>query len=160
MNRPLLLRSLPDRLRISVWTHFYRAKGSDWLPLYKAASLRHAPLVSMELVPGDGLSDCIAFTGVYEPALTRRLVELAKQGGTLVDVGANLGYFSLLWAANNSANKCIAFEASPRNINILRRNVNQNRLDQRIQVVASAAGSAPGSSNLILDQWNRRAGEG
>ena len=28
----------------------------------------------MELVPGDVISDCIAFTGLYENALTRRVV--------------------------------------------------------------------------------------
>ena len=47
----------------------------------------------MELVPGDYISDCIAFAGAYKPALTRRIGEAARQGGTLVDIGANLGLF-------------------------------------------------------------------
>ncbi len=133
MNRPWLVRVGPDRLRISVWSRLYRSRQNDWLPLFKSASLRHCPLVSMELVPGDWISACIAFTGVYQPALTRRIIEAARQGGTLVDIGAILGYFALLWAGCNSSNKCIAFEASPRNIDLLRRNVNHNRLGGQIQ---------------------------
>lgn len=135
---------VPDRLCIAIWARLYRSQQKHWLPLYKSATLRHVPLVSMELVPGDIISDCIAFTGVYEPVLTRRLVELARQGGTLVDIGANLGYFALIWAACNPANKCIAFEASPRNVDILRRNVDQNQRQRQITVVPSPAGAAPG----------------
>lgn len=83
----------------------------------------------MELVPGDHISDIIAFTGVYEMSLTKRVVDLARQGGVLVDVGANLGYFPLLWAALNRENKCFAFEASPRNIPLLNRNISRNSLE-------------------------------
>jgi FkbM family methyltransferase len=99
----------------------------------------------MDLVPGDIISDCIAFTGVYEPVLTRRLIQLARRGGLLVDVGANLGYFALLWVASNPLNKCVAFEASPRNVEILRRNVRQNCFQKKIEVIASAAGASPGA---------------
>jgi FkbM family methyltransferase len=98
----------------------------------------------MELVPGDVISDCIAFTGVYELTLTRRVVQLAKKGGTLVDIGANLGYFAILWAAARSENRCIAFEPSPRNIDILRRNVHRNGLESQITVLPVAAGIVPG----------------
>ena len=150
MNRPLILRMLPDRQRIAVWSRLYRRQRRDWSSLYKSASLRHAPLVTMELVRGDTISDCIAFTGVYEPALTQRLLKAARRGGTLVDVGANLGYFSLVWAASNPSNKCIAFEASPRNIDILRRNIVRNGLDEQIRVVPAAAGAAPGKLRFDL----------
>ena len=43
----------------------------------------------MKLVPGDCISDPIAFTGVYDLAFTRVLVALARDpGGMLVDVGS------------------------------------------------------------------------
>jgi FkbM family methyltransferase len=98
----------------------------------------------MELVPGDVISDCIAFTGVYEPVLTRRVSHLAQAGGTLVEVGANLGYFALLWVAANPKNKCIAFEASPRNIDILRRNIQANGFESQVELHPVAAGAAAG----------------
>jgi len=34
----------------------------------------------------------------------------------MVEVGANIGYFAALWAAMSPRARCVAFEASPRNI--------------------------------------------
>jgi FkbM family methyltransferase len=99
----------------------------------------------MRLVPGDIISDCIAFTGVYEPAQTRRLLDLANRGGTLVEVGANLGYFTLLWTAAASANDVTAFEASPRNISLLGRNIEENGFRSRIRLAPVAAGRTAGT---------------
>jgi FkbM family methyltransferase len=104
----------------------------------------------MELVPGDLISDAIAFTGMWELSLTRRIAGLARRGGTFVDVGANLGYYSLLWAAMNRENKVIAFEASPRNIDILRRNISRNGFESQIEVVPFAAGKVAGILPFML----------
>jgi len=98
----------------------------------------------MQLLPGDVISDCIAFTGVYEPALTRKVVQLAQAGGHLVDVGANLGYYALLWAAANPKNTCTAFEASPRNVDILQQNISCNGFESQIKLVPFAAGQTAG----------------
>ncbi len=144
MKRPLLLRLLPDHLRTSVWARYYRGAHARWELLYRDAELRYAPGVYMHLVPGDVISDCIAFTGVYEPVVTKRVVQLAKAGGLFIDVGANLGYFALLWAAANPDNTCIAFEPSPRNVELLQRNIQRNGYESRIQVIAKAAGSSAG----------------
>jgi hypothetical protein len=144
MKRPWILCVLPDRLSIAVWSRFYRGKHADWPLLYRAAPLRYAPSMEMTLVAGDIISDTIAFTGVYEPLLTRRVVTLSRQGGTMIEVGANLGYFSLLWAAGNPRNRCIAFEPSPRNIELLRKNAAHNSCEAQIQLFPCAAGSASG----------------
>jgi FkbM family methyltransferase len=100
----------------------------------------------MDLVPGDMLSGSIAFTGLYELMLTRRVVELAKESrsGLMVDVGANLGYFTLLWLAGNPQNRVIAFEPAPRNVEFLRRNLEQNSFQDRVTVIEAAAGADRG----------------
>ncbi len=103
----------------------------------------------MDLVPGDLISDCIAFTGVYDLELSRHLLQFVGRGEVMIDVGANLGYFSLLWAAANPASRCFAFEASPRTIDLLKRNVARNGLDARVQVLSQAAGREHGS--LLFD---------
>jgi FkbM family methyltransferase len=144
MNRPLLLRVVPERVQMSLYYRYYRSKRQDWLQLYTAAPLKYVSGVKMDLIPGDGVSDSIAFTGLYEPHLTRRLVELGRQGGRLIDIGANIGYFSLLWCACNPQNECIAFEASPRNVDLLRRNISQSGLEERIIVMPLAAGASKG----------------
>jgi FkbM family methyltransferase len=150
VNRPFLLRLLPDRAAISVQGRFYRGKHASWTDLYSKASLRYAPGVVMDVVPGDVVSDRIAFTGVYEPQLTRRVVELAKKGGLFVDIGANLGYFALLWATAHPSNRCLAFEASPRNVDLLRRNIKQNGLESQIEVIPHAAGAEKGKLRFDL----------
>jgi len=143
-SRPIALRVLPPRIAGSVFDRWYRARSDRWLSLYRDAALRAAPNVAMELVPGDRVSDLIAFTGVYEAEFTRRVKKLASKGGTMVDIGANLGYFSLLWGAAHDSNRCIAFEAAPRNLEILARNVAQNGLSERIRIVGRAAAAQSG----------------
>ncbi len=149
VNRPLVLRLLPDRLRVAAWSRLYRPASERWHPLYRAASLKLAPRITMDLVPGDLISDCIAFTGVYDLELSRHLLQFVGRGEVMIDVGANLGYFSLLWAAANPASRCFAFEASPRTIDLLKRNVARNGLDARVQVLSQAAGREHGS--LLFD---------
>jgi FkbM family methyltransferase len=144
MKRPFLLRHLPDRLQASLFARHYRGRHGAWNGLYDAAPLTLAPGIGMRLVPGDIISDYIAFTGVYELDLSRHVAALADRGGTMIDVGANLGYFSLLWASRRSSNRVVAFEASPRNVELLRQNVAQNGLADQIQIVAKAAGRQAG----------------
>jgi FkbM family methyltransferase len=150
MKRPLLLRLLPESLRLTAFYKFYRGKHDRYRGLYQSASLCSAPNVTMELVPGDHISDIIAFTGIYETHLTKRVADLARQGGVLIDVGANLGYFPLLWAALNRGNRCFAFEASPRNIPLLNRNVKLNGLESQIDILPVAAGKEDGTLRFNL----------
>lgn len=144
MRLPLKIELYLDDLCMAAYARRYGGKRAPDPSLYRQARLRYAPKVKMELVPGDIISKCIAYTGAYELPLTRRVTDLARKGGTLIDVGANLGYFSLLWAAANPGNKCIAFEPSSRNIGILRRNIASNGFVSQIEVVPAAAGMAPG----------------
>jgi len=97
------------------------------------------------LLLGDVISGNIAFNGFYELALSRHMVKLAQKGSMLVDVGANMGYFSLLWAGANSDGNVVAFEAAPRNIKIIENNLSQNRLSGRITLVPKAAGRQSGA---------------
>jgi FkbM family methyltransferase len=102
----------------------------------------------MKLHPGDVISESIAFTGIYDLPLTRRLRGLALKGGRLVDVGANLGYFSLLWAATHPTNTVIAFEASTRNIERLSENIQKNHLENRVEVQFEAVGRENGEMHF------------
>lgn len=145
MNRPLPLRLLPLAIQQSVFARFYRHRREHWPNLYQHAPLRFGPPFSMHnLVPGDVISDYIAFTGVYESALSSHVARVASHGGVMIDVGANMGYYSLLWAAGNPTNRVVAIEASPRNIERLRYNIEQNHLESRIRFVTKAVGKEAG----------------
>ena len=79
-RRPLLLRMLPPRLAGALFWRGYRNRWPRAGDLYRSAPLRFAPRMAMVLVPGDAISDSIAFTGFFELDLTRRIVAAARSG--------------------------------------------------------------------------------
>jgi len=149
MSRPLLLQLLPPRLRQAVTYRVYLKQCKKWRAIYEAAPLAFCPQVTMHnLIPGDIISGNIAFNGFYELGLTREIAKLSRTASLFVDVGANMGYFSLLWAGLNPDGRVIAFEASPRIAGLLQNNVAQNGLADRIQCVPKAAGQKKGVAHF------------
>ncbi|MDB5138668.1 MAG: hypothetical protein JWR12_584 [Mucilaginibacter sp.] len=94
--------------------------------------------IKLDLVKTDVGHKSIIFNGYYELNLTKDILKYASEGGLLVDVGANYGYFSSLWASVNARNKVIAFEASPANVGPLKNNISKNGLDGQVTVVPMA----------------------
>lgn len=119
----LLNKVQPLWLREKLYYRLLSKKAHKFSHLFDSTSLEFASSVKLKLEPKDVGHQAIAFCGFYELGLTRNIAALAKQGGIFVDVGANYGYFSCLWAALNSDNRVIAFEASPRNVLPLRENI-------------------------------------
>jgi FkbM family methyltransferase len=109
------------------------------------AELHFAHVSMPAILPTDLGHRRIAWMGFYELELTRRMVALARPGSVLVDVGANVGYFTCLWAGLNPANEVHAFEPSPRNLAMLRTNVTAQNNSQRIKLYDVAAGRKSGS---------------
>lgn len=98
------------------------------------------------------LADVIArevcLTGYYEPPVTRVVQRLATRGGTVIDAGANWGYFSLLAAsAVGDRGRVIALEPDPRHFARLTRNIAMNHFTQ-IAAHLIAAGSRDGMVTL------------
>jgi FkbM family methyltransferase len=150
----MLLRLLPPRLRMSAFARLYWPVSPKFLPLYDAAPLHFAPHVKLRLLPGDWVSDSVAMTGIYDLFFERLLLKLAARGGLMVDVGANVGLFSLLWAAARPDNRVIAFEPSPRALPFLRENIERNGLGDRIEVREQAAGDTEGPISFDLAEWH------
>lgn len=67
--------------------------------------------------------------GLFDAPLTRQLSKMISSGGTLYDVGANVGYFSLLAASRvGSAGEVHAFEPVPANSARLQRALQANQI--------------------------------
>jgi FkbM family methyltransferase len=79
----------------------------------------------MDLDLSEYLQGILYYYGYYELELTRFIEETVRPGWVMVDVGANIGTFSLLAASMGAT--CHAFEASPDNCSALRRNIALNR---------------------------------
>ena len=56
-----------------------------------------------------------------------------KEGNNVIDIGANIGYFTLLFAKLVGPNgKVFAFEPDPTNFSILKKNIEENNYDNVI----------------------------
>jgi FkbM family methyltransferase len=78
--------------------------------------------------------------GGWEPDITRLLYTLVEPGMRVVDVGANMGYFSLLLADRVGANGFLwAFEPEPRNFQLLEWNLDVNGFTPRSKAHRMAA---------------------
>ena len=75
------------------------------------------------------ISRAIEDTGVWEGFETRVIVELLAYFGQFIDIGANIGWYSVL-AGHALAGKghVLSFEPDPRNFELLEHNVHANHL--------------------------------
>ena len=89
--------------------------------------------------------------GTYEPELQAALRELIQPGAIIYDVGANIGYVSLLLAkAAGQTGHVYAFEALPGNAEQWRRNVALNGMDARLSLFAGAVTRSAGSVRFLV----------
>jgi FkbM family methyltransferase len=83
---------------------------------------------------------------IYESHVTRVLVDVLKLGDVFLDLGANIGYFSLLAASIvRESGKVISFEPNVQNLQLLYSSIVENRFEN-IRVYPLAASN----SNQIL----------
>lgn len=98
------------------------------------------------LIKSDVISHSIATLGFFDWKKSLDFCSAAKRNsGLLVDVGANIGYFSLLWLGLNKRNRVISVEASPRNISIIKENIKLNNLFGRLNISHAAASDQIGT---------------
>jgi FkbM family methyltransferase len=100
-----------------------------------------------------GISRDLIVYGKRETAAVKVLSELLVGNMTIIEVGANLGYYVLLEAAKISAKSRIyAFEPSPQNFSILQTNVELNGLTNNVVLHQMAISSFDGTANLGLEK--------
>jgi FkbM family methyltransferase len=76
---------------------------------------------------------------ILHPRLTEIFRAVIRPGDTFVDGGANMGFYSLLAAKALKGNgRVVSFEPDPRNIPILRSNIEINALGALIRIEAKA----------------------
>jgi FkbM family methyltransferase len=76
-------------------------------------------------------ADRMIYMGCYEPLNTYRFKKILRPGMVVVDVGANIGYFSLLAASCvGNSGRVFAIEPWPANFAVLKNAVQRNGLRQ------------------------------
>lgn len=86
----------------------------------------------------------------YEPDLTAWLLQQFQQDapGVFVDIGANIGWYSLQAARSEHVRQVVAVEPDVGNHRLLQANIADNAMEARIDPVACAAGSEAGLARL------------
>ena len=103
----------------------------------------------MDLFMPDLLSMTIYLTGRWEPLITEYIRTNLKPGDTFVDVGANIGYYSLIAARIVAATgRVFAIEASPSIYGRLLRNIELNDF-KNITAIHAAASEAGGELSIF-----------
>ncbi len=91
--------------------------------------------------------------------LTRALDQLSaagrlSPGGTMIDVGANIGLTVLYGLLSGKFASAIAIEPEPQNLALLRRNIATNGFSACTSVIAKAASNTAGTLELHRDRRN------
>jgi FkbM family methyltransferase len=100
------------------------------------------------------LSGFWMFHAVYEPENTAFFKRTIAPGDVVVDAGANVGYFTVLFGklVGNSG-KVLALEPAPRARAILARNVKRNGLEDRVTIFPGACGDVDGETTLYTNPY-------
>jgi FkbM family methyltransferase len=114
----------------------------SWWPYEFTVSLPGG--LSISGVTSDYVQRRIFYYGVWEPSVTKRMLDVLQPGDVFVDVGANIGYHTLLAATRiGPSGRVVAIESTPSVFEALVRNVRQNGLTN-VRCVNVAAAALPG----------------
>ncbi|MBI5304106.1 MAG: FkbM family methyltransferase [Chloroflexi bacterium] len=102
----------------------------------------------------DGLGQYFFIHQKYESFETELVEKMVQTGMTVVDVGANMGYYTVLFASRiGDTGTVIAIEPDPTNMQLLQRNLRWNHLDN-VTCEQAAAMGYEGTTTLYLSNIN------
>ncbi|HWX92474.1 MAG TPA: FkbM family methyltransferase [Terriglobales bacterium] len=110
--------NIAARFRKKIWRLFRDPFQVSWLEG-----------LQLTLIPGNETSRSVFVTGRYEPNEFCLLSRLLKPGMTFIDIGANMGLYTLFAAHRvGESGYVLAIEPSRREMQMLKNNVEQNAL--------------------------------
>jgi hypothetical protein len=120
----------------------------DWIDQSEEVAEADAPLLN------DALSRALQRNGVWEQTETEAclllLRTIAEPDDLFVDVGAHVGYYTLMHAAHGL--RCIAFEPNRFYMERLKSGIEASGLTRRVHAVANRVGARVSSRTTILDR--------
>ncbi|MDD5704162.1 MAG: FkbM family methyltransferase [Dehalococcoidales bacterium] len=100
----------------------------------------------------DGVSNEVLYHGTYEKYETKLFEQYINEGMTIIDIGANVGYYALLAARLvGSKGKIYAFEPESENYNLLLRNIKLNGYGN-VVAIKKAVSNHTGKTDLFLNK--------
>lgn len=154
---------LPIARRVIRWMPVGRYRAVHWLDRRPVAPFwTRLPLDLGGLEYRCSLSDALmreaCLTGRYEPQETALLQHFVRPGMTVVDVGANRGYFTLMAGhLVGAGGRVLAVEADPRACRLIRANLERNGLTHVVLVEGAVA---EGDAVLVFGDYDPGVNDG
>lgn len=140
-----LLRRVPAGAaaeRVALWW------GYRFRPAPRRVKLRSGALLQTNGI--DHLQLLLYYLGTFEPHCLAFLGRLLSPGDTMLDVGANVGQFTVEGArAVGAHGRVVAIEAAPRHVAAIGSSISANNLSN-VTVFDVAAGAVDGTARLTL----------
>jgi FkbM family methyltransferase len=154
-DRCLDLRGRPRKDKEIDPLNFFGIKSAkppiSEVPIQDVGTLRYAYHATGDKWVSPAIRD--KYTWGYE--VLTLLKGLLKRGSYFADIGANIGWFTIIGSRIVGENgRVFAFEPEPSNIRLLRTSVRENRC-RNVSVFAMAAGSQNGSATLFKSKDNQ-----
>jgi len=137
--------------RAARWLCFHTGEAiADRLP--EAERVAALPCGARLIVPlADDNGRSLYFHGVYEPHVTALLPHLLEPGETALDVGANHGVYTALFARRvGGTGRVHAFECDPTRIHRIARMIRLNRFEPLVQLNPVAVSDRTGSARFAV----------
>jgi FkbM family methyltransferase len=120
------------------------------MPAESVVRIRSGELRGWRWIAGASTNGC--WLGTYERHMQRLFRERIWPGAIVFDVGANVGFFTLLASKlAGDSGRVYAFEPLPRNLNFLERHVQINEL-ANVHVEALAVAATSGDAHFRIAQ--------
>ncbi|EJN06220.1 FkbM family methyltransferase [Phyllobacterium sp. YR531] len=114
----------------------------------------------MTVSPRDYIGKKVFRKGNFERDHVDRLLSILQErkllidGSTLLEIGGNIGTQTIYFALSQSFSQIVSIEADPRNFELLKLNITQNGLKDKVLLVNCAAGDTEGEIDFFQHQNN------
>ena len=119
-----------------LWARYFD-RYFDWRTTLKPRVVRTRFGFNLRVKLPDTIQKVVLLTGRWEPFVTQFVLDTLRAGDTFVDVGANIGYYSLLASRRVCENgRVYSIEGSPSIFERLRENVLRNNVTNTAMIHA------------------------
>jgi FkbM family methyltransferase len=133
-------------LRRSLWDNFVNPRLA-WRDYSFTSRTNYGAVVSGTTF--DTIQSHIYYFGIWEPHVEAVIRQTLHPGDTFLDIGANIGYFTMLAARLvGSTGRVVSFEASATTLSKLRNNVQRNGMSDQVRLVHAAIADREGVLTL------------
>lgn len=154
MTKDLLAEKLAAKLRKIYWKTLLRFRDTVTVPtkqgLFTVSCSDH--VIGKDLFCSRNFELDLVQNAT---AALKKAAQFSGDGkGTIIDIGANIGPIAIAMLQLGLVDKAIVIEPDPRNFALLKRNVEQNQLSDRVICLPFAVSSQSGSVTFELSPTN------